>query len=74
MWVLDPRQRRFTDVTDGLLSFSVVALTLLVPALNNPHRQRIGVYLWLGIFVIVFSALVKLFKMKNGGYPFKLLF
>ena len=33
-----------------------------------------GVYLWLGLLVIVFSLLMKLFRLKNGGYPFSLLF
>jgi len=37
-------------------------------------KQRIGVYLWLGLLVVVFSLLMKLFKIKNGGYPFRLLF
>jgi oligosaccharyltransferase complex subunit gamma len=59
---------------DGLLAFCVIALTVLVPAQSSPVKQRIGVYLWLGLLVIVFSLLMKLFRLKNGGYPFSLLF
>lgn len=59
---------------DGLLAFSIVALSVLVPAQTSAVKQRVGVYLWLGMLVIVFSLLMKLFKMKNGGYPFSLLF
>ncbi|WWC89728.1 uncharacterized protein L201_004653 [Kwoniella dendrophila CBS 6074] len=58
----------------GLLAFSIVALTILIPAQSSPVKQRIGVYLWLGMLIIVFSLLIKLFRMKNGGYPFSLLF
>ncbi|ODN88406.1 oligosaccharyltransferase complex subunit gamma [Cryptococcus wingfieldii CBS 7118] len=58
----------------GLLAFSIVALTVFVPSQSSPAKQRIGVYLWLGMLVVVFSLLMKLFKMKNGGYPFSLLF
>ncbi|ORY22574.1 putative dolichyl-diphosphooligosaccharide-protein glycotransferase [Naematelia encephala] len=58
----------------GMLSFSIIALTLFVPAQSNATKQRIGVYLWLAIFIVLFSLLVKLFKIKNGGYPFTLLF
>lgn len=59
---------------DGLLAFSIVALSVLVPAQTSAVKQRIGVYLWLGMLVVVFSLLMKLFRMKNGGYPFSLLF
>ncbi|OXH16078.1 oligosaccharyltransferase complex subunit gamma [Cryptococcus neoformans A1-35-8] len=58
----------------GLLAFSIVALSVLVPAQTSAVKQRVGVYLWLGMLVVVFSLLIKLFKMKNGGYPFSLLF
>ncbi|KAK4684548.1 oligosaccharyltransferase complex subunit gamma, partial [Tremellales sp. Uapishka_1] len=60
--------------TYGLLGFTVIALTLFVPAQTNAGKQRAGVYLWLGMLVVVFSLLMKLFKMKNGGYPFYILF
>lgn len=59
---------------DGLLAFSIVALSVLVPAQTSAVKQRIGVYLWLGMLVVMFSLLMKLFRMKNGGYPFSLLF
>ncbi|OCF55997.1 oligosaccharyltransferase complex subunit gamma [Kwoniella mangroviensis CBS 10435] len=58
----------------GLLGFSIIALTVLIPAQSSPIKQRVGVYLWLGMLIIVFSLLIKLFRMKNGGYPFALLF
>ncbi|WWD16213.1 hypothetical protein CI109_100639 [Kwoniella shandongensis] len=58
----------------GLLAFSIVALTVFVPAQSSPVKQRIGVYLWLAMLVVVFSLLIKLFRIKNGGYPFGLLF
>jgi oligosaccharyltransferase complex subunit gamma len=63
-----------THYTDGLLAFSIVTLTVFVPAQSSPTKQRLGVYIWLGILVVVFSLLFRLFKMKNGGYPFGLLF
>ena len=59
---------------DGLLGFTIIALTIFVPAQSSPSKQRIGVYLWLGMLVVVFSLLMKLFAVKNAGYPFRLLF
>ncbi|EIW66327.1 hypothetical protein TREMEDRAFT_45798 [Tremella mesenterica DSM 1558] len=58
----------------GLLAFSIISLTLFVPSQTSPAKQRVGVYLWLGMLIVVFSLLMKLFRMKNGGYPFSLLF
>jgi oligosaccharyltransferase complex subunit gamma len=57
-----------------MLSFCIIALTVFVPGQLNPTKQRIAVYLWLAMLIVVFSLLFKLFKVKNGGYPFGLLF
>lgn len=58
---------------DGLLAFSLVALIKSVPQFDDQTRQRFGVYIWMGCLIFIFSALLALFKIKNGGYPFKLL-
>ncbi|CAO0798278.1 unnamed protein product [Mucor circinelloides] len=57
----------------GLLAFSLVALIKSVPQFDDQTRQRFGVYIWMGCIIFIFSALLALFKIKNGGYPFKLL-
>jgi oligosaccharyltransferase complex subunit gamma len=56
----------------GLLSFSFLMLILVVPYQSSPQRQRLQVYLWTGVTMIVYSVLVSLFRVKNRGYPFKL--
>ncbi|KAI8387500.1 hypothetical protein BD560DRAFT_382710 [Blakeslea trispora] len=57
----------------GVLAFSLIALITSVPKLEDPLRQRIGIYIWLACLIFIFSALLGIFKIKNGGYPFKLL-
>ncbi|KAJ4487936.1 dolichyl-diphosphooligosaccharide-protein glycotransferase [Lentinula aciculospora] len=57
----------------GTLAFSVVMLTMIVPYQSSPARQRLQVYLWSGVLMLVYSVLVTLFRVKNKGYPFKLL-
>ena len=52
---------------DGVLSLGFISLTLVVPRHPSPARQRYGVYLWTGVMITLFSALVSIFKMKNGG-------
>ncbi|KAL7414619.1 putative dolichyl-diphosphooligosaccharide-protein glycotransferase [Mrakia frigida] len=58
----------------GVLAFTFVALSNLVPTLRDPAKQKIGVILWVGVMLLVFSILLNIFKIKNGSYPFKLLF
>lgn len=57
----------------ALLAFSVIALAQLVPAVKGSHKQRVAAYLWFVVLIVMFSLLVKIFKIKNGGYPFSLL-
>lgn len=58
----------------SLLAFSFVALTVLVPAQRDPTRQRAGVYVWSAIFLVTFSLLFYIFRIKNPSYPFRLFF
>ncbi|KIY43554.1 hypothetical protein FISHEDRAFT_78406 [Fistulina hepatica ATCC 64428] len=57
----------------GLLSFAFTMLTIVIPYQSSPFRQRLQVYLWAAVVMIVFSVLVSIFRLKNGGYPFRLL-
>ncbi|KAK7054860.1 oligosaccharyl transferase subunit ost3/OST6 [Paramarasmius palmivorus] len=57
----------------GTLSFAFLMLIMIVPYQSSPSRQRLQVYLWSGVILLVYSVLVTLFKVKNRGYPFKLL-
>ncbi|KAI5449485.1 oligosaccharyl transferase subunit ost3/OST6 [Naganishia albida] len=57
----------------GLLAASVLILSELVPTIKSSAKQRMAILLWVGVLVFLFSLLVKLFKVKNGGYPFFLL-
>ncbi|KZO95177.1 oligosaccharyl transferase subunit OST3/OST6 family [Calocera viscosa TUFC12733] len=57
----------------GLLGSAYLALILLVPRIPSPTRQRASIYLWTGIVFVLFSILLSFFRIKNGGYPFKLL-
>ena len=63
----------FNSYPDGLLSASFLMLTLITPHQTSPSRQRLQVYLWSGVIFVMFSVLISLFRVKNRGYPFKLL-
>ncbi|PIL24082.1 transporter [Ganoderma sinense ZZ0214-1] len=57
----------------GLLSAAFLMLTLVTPYQTHSSRQRLQVYLWSGVIFVMFSVLISLFRVKNRGYPFKLL-
>ncbi|EAU88527.1 dolichyl-diphosphooligosaccharide-protein glycotransferase [Coprinopsis cinerea okayama7 len=56
----------------GLLALSFLMLTLVVPRQTSPAKQRLQVWIWSGVIMIVYSVLVSIFRVKNRGYPFKL--
>jgi oligosaccharyltransferase complex subunit gamma len=59
-------------LVDGLLAVSFLMLILVVPLQKSPSRQRLQVYIWTGVIIIIYSVLVSLFKVKNRGYPYRL--
>lgn len=55
---------------DGLLSFATISLALKVPRMADPRQQQIAVLVWGGVMLGVYSFLLSVFRIKNGGYPF----
>jgi oligosaccharyltransferase complex subunit gamma len=43
-----------------------------VPRVADPQTQGIMVFVWGGVLFVVYSFLLSVFRMKNGGYPFSL--
>lgn len=42
-------------------------LIMVVPYQTSPQKQRVQVWLWTGVILIIYSVLVSLFKVKNRG-------
>jgi len=55
-------------------AFSYTALIFLVPRISSPSKQRLGVYIWCTLSVVLLAILLSFLRVKNPGYPFKLLF
>jgi oligosaccharyltransferase complex subunit gamma len=55
---------------DGLLSFATISLALKVPRIADPRTQQLAVIIWGGVIFIMYSFLLSVFRIKNGGYPF----
>ncbi|KAF9929149.1 oligosaccharyl transferase subunit ost3/OST6 [Linnemannia zychae] len=58
----------------ALLTASAIALIAVVPRIENPLAQRFAVWICMGFFTFVFSVLIQVFRLKNPGYPFTLMF
>ncbi|KAI4288524.1 MAG: hypothetical protein L6R35_002217 [Caloplaca aegaea] len=56
----------------GTLSFATIALALKVPRMVDPRKQQIAVFVWGAVIFGMYSFLLSIFRIKNGGYPFYL--
>ena len=65
-------ERSLTFLTDGVLSFATIALALKVPRMTDPKMQQIAVFIWGTVILGMYSFLLSVFRVKNGGYPFYL--
>jgi len=59
-------------MTDGLLAFTTMALVIKAPTIADPTAQSIVIWIWSAGILLVYSFLIYIFRIKNGGYPFKL--
>ncbi|KAF2237413.1 oligosaccharyl transferas-like protein subunit [Viridothelium virens] len=56
----------------GVLAFATISLALRVPRMTNPQTQAVAVAVWGGVMFGMYSFLLSVFRIKNGGYPFYL--
>ena len=54
----------------AFLSFGTIALGMKIPRMVDPKRQGAAVVVWSAVVLMLFSFLMAVFKVKNGGYPF----
>lgn len=57
---------------DGVLSFAVISIALKVPRISDPKAQGVAILAWSGVMYVMYSFLLSVFRVKNGGYPFSL--
>ena len=57
---------------DGVLSFATIALAVKAPRIADPKQQQVAVMIWGAVMFLMYSFLLSIFKIKNGGYPFHL--
>jgi len=55
-------------------AFSYTALIFLVPRISSPSKQRLGIYIWCTLSVVLLAILLYFLRIKNPAYPFRLFF
>lgn len=65
-------QKAMTDyfATDAILAFATISLALKVPRMVDAKRQQAAVLVWSILMFAMYSFLLSVFRIKNGGYPF----
>lgn len=51
----------------GVLSFATISLALKVPRIRDAKQQQVAVLVWGGVVLGVYSFLLSVFRIKNGG-------
>ena len=58
-------------VIDLTAAFSYTALIFLVPRISSPSKQRMGIYIWCTLSVVLLAILLSFLRVKNPGECFK---
>ncbi|RMZ82340.1 hypothetical protein DV738_g1769, partial [Chaetothyriales sp. CBS 135597] len=54
----------------ALLSFATISLALKAPRIKDKRTQQLAIIIWASVLWGVYSFLLNVFRIKNGGYPF----
>ena len=58
-------------IIDLTAAFSYTALIFLVPQISSPSKQRLGVYIWCTLSVVLLAILLSFLRIKNPGWCFQ---
>lgn len=56
----------------GVMAFATISLAVKVPRIQDRKWQQTAVFVWCGVMYGVYAFFLRVFKIKNGGYPFSL--
>lgn len=57
---------------DGMLAFVTIGLADRAPRVTSPKVQSAIILIYVGLGFTLYSFLLSIFRIKNGGYPFAL--
>ncbi|RMZ92013.1 hypothetical protein DV736_g742, partial [Chaetothyriales sp. CBS 134916] len=54
----------------AILAFATISLSLKAPRIKDQRTQQLAVIIWGSVLWGMYSFLMSVFRIKNGGYPF----
>ncbi|KIW14919.1 hypothetical protein PV08_07704 [Exophiala spinifera] len=54
----------------AILAFAAINLALRVPRIKDARTQQLAIIIWATVVFGMYSFLMSVFRIKNGGYPF----
>ncbi len=58
----------------GVISLALISLSSVIPKYGVSEKTRVLPLISMAVFIVGYAWLISLFKIKNGGYPFSILF
>ncbi|ORY01701.1 hypothetical protein K493DRAFT_209272 [Basidiobolus meristosporus CBS 931.73] len=66
-------ESQIITVLYAVCTVSILLLTLHIPKMSE-LKQRLSVIFFIALLLLSFSAVIYMFRIKSGGYPFRLIF
>ncbi|KAI8802940.1 hypothetical protein BJ742DRAFT_910172, partial [Cladochytrium replicatum] len=66
-------ESQIVAVLYAITSVMLIGLVSRAPKIQSLDRQRFVIYLFLAGFLIVYSIIMRIFRQKNGGYPYRVV-
>lgn len=60
------------SLSDGALAFCAIVLADKAPRAKSYKSQQLMIIVNAGAMLVLYSFLLSIFRVKNGGYPFAL--
>ena len=57
-------------IVDLTAAFAYTALIFLIPRISSPSKQRLGIYIWCTLSVVLLAILLSFLRVKNPGWCF----
>ncbi|KAJ3219429.1 hypothetical protein HDU67_001260 [Dinochytrium kinnereticum] len=66
-------ESQIAGVLYALCALFIVVLVSMVPQISDSGFRKVSVYFGVIGFLLTYSVILRMFKIKNGGYPFTLM-
>ncbi|KAJ3147862.1 oligosaccharyl transferase subunit ost3/OST6 [Geranomyces michiganensis] len=66
-------ETQIVGILYAAISITFVLIVTRIPQLSDPTQQRTATYALVIVFMLLYSTMLKFFKLKNSAYPYQML-